>query len=124
MMAGTVQTQKLALKDLKGDADQTLKHAEVHGLFVVQRMRSDSGLNTVEQMPSEYMWDMVESFEKRLQEYGQASAAPVFHTDDVLVRHACVTHGSTECGDMVVVGGVFMAQINVQPHPDGLVGPR
>ncbi|CAM9765870.1 unnamed protein product, partial [Hapterophycus canaliculatus] len=61
-------TQKLAMKDLKADADQTSKHAEVHGLFVVQRMRSDSGLNTVEQMPSEYMWDMVESFEKRLHE--------------------------------------------------------
>lgn len=74
VVAGVVQTQKLALKDLKGDADQTWGQAEKHGLFVVQRMRSDSGLNTVEQMPSDYMWDMVESFEKRLQEYGQASA--------------------------------------------------
>ncbi|CAN0062588.1 unnamed protein product, partial [Scytosiphon promiscuus] len=64
-------TQKLAMKDLKADADETCKHAEVHGLFVVQRMRSDSGLNTVEQLPSEYMWDMVESFEKRLHEYAQ-----------------------------------------------------
>lgn len=69
---GVPQTQKLAMKDLKADADQTSKQAEVHGLFVVQRMRSDSGLNTVEQLPSEYMWDVVESFEKRLHEYAQA----------------------------------------------------
>lgn len=68
------QKQKLAMKDLKGDADQTMKHAEVHGQFVVQRMRSDSGLNTVEQLPSDYMWDVVENFEKRLMNYAKASA--------------------------------------------------
>lgn len=65
------QTQKLALHDLKDDADRTVKHAEVHGTFVVQRMHSHSGLNTVEEMPSEYMWDMVTSFEKRLGQYIQ-----------------------------------------------------
>lgn len=66
------QTQRLALQDLKDDADRTVKHAEVHGTFVVQRMHSHSGLNTVEEMPSEYMWDMATSFEKRLGQYIQA----------------------------------------------------
>lgn len=45
----------------------------MHGTFVVQRLHSHSGLNTVEQLPSDYMWEMVESFEKRLSEYAQAS---------------------------------------------------
>ena len=45
----------------------------MHGTFVVQRLHSHSGLNTVEQLPSDYMWEMVESFEKRLGEYAQAS---------------------------------------------------
>lgn len=77
---GVPQKQKLAMKDLKGDADQTMKHAEVHGQFVVQRMRSDSGLNTVEQLPSDFMWDVVENFEKRLFNYAKASSAPTLHT--------------------------------------------
>lgn len=67
------QTQKLAMKDLKADAGKTSRQAEVNGLFVVQRLHSDSGLNTVEQLPSDYMWDMVEEFEERLQEYKKAS---------------------------------------------------
>lgn len=45
----------------------------MHGTFLVQRMHSHSGLNTVEQLPSEYMWEMVESFEKRVSEYAQVS---------------------------------------------------
>lgn len=69
-----VQTQKLALQELKEDADGTWKQAEVHGTFLVQRMHSHSGLNTVEQLPSDYMWELVESFEKRLNEYAQVGA--------------------------------------------------
>lgn len=34
-------------------------------------MHSHSGLSTVEQLPSEYLWELVESFEKRLSEYAQ-----------------------------------------------------
>lgn len=30
----------------------------------------------MEQLPSDYMWEMVESFEKRLSEYAQASRFP------------------------------------------------
>lgn len=71
------QTQKLAMKDLKADAGKTSRQAEVNGLFVVQRLHSDSGLNTVEQLPSDYMWDMVEEFEERLQEYKKASLSSV-----------------------------------------------
>ncbi|CAM9884536.1 unnamed protein product, partial [Ascophyllum nodosum] len=69
------QTQKLSLRDLKYDTDRTVKQAEVHGNFVVQRMHSQSGLNTVEQLPSDYMWEMVESFEKRLSVYAQEICA-------------------------------------------------
>lgn len=73
VLSPNIQTQKLALEELKGDADRTRKHAEVHGTFLVQRLHSDSGLNTVEQLPSDYLWELVESFEKRLVEYAQAS---------------------------------------------------
>lgn len=55
------------------DANQTRKQAEVHGTFLVQRLHSHSGLNIVEQLPSDYLWEVVESFEKRLMEYAQAS---------------------------------------------------
>lgn len=65
------------MKDLKADTGKTSRQAEVNGLFVVQRLHSDSGLNTVEQRPSDYMWDMVEEFEERLQEYKKASLSLV-----------------------------------------------
>ncbi|CAN0130047.1 unnamed protein product [Ectocarpus sp. 6 AP-2014] len=76
-------TQKLAMKDLKADAGKTSRQAEVNGLFVVQRLHSDSGLNTVEQLPSDYMWDMVEEFEERLQEYKKASLSCEIHAMQV-----------------------------------------
>lgn len=54
------------------DANQTRDQAELHGTFLVQRLHSNSGLNIVEQLPSDYLWELVESFEKRLMEYAQA----------------------------------------------------
>lgn len=55
------------------DANQTRDQAELHGTFLVQRLHSNSGLNIVEQLPSDYLWELVESFEKRLMEYAHVS---------------------------------------------------
>ncbi|CAN0443117.1 unnamed protein product, partial [Ascophyllum nodosum] len=69
-LGNQIETQNLSLRDLKYDTRRTVKQAEVHGNFVVQRMHSQSGLNTVD----DYMWEMVESFEKRLSVYVQRLA--------------------------------------------------
>lgn len=89
---GWVQTQKLALEELKGDADRTRKQAEVHGTFLVQRMHSHSGLNTVEQLPSDYLWELVESFERRFTKYVQVGDSPV------VLAAGCVVPGPVGCG--------------------------
>ncbi|CAN0167942.1 unnamed protein product, partial [Ascophyllum nodosum] len=70
-LGNQIETQNLSLRDLKYDTRRTVKQAEVHGNFVVQRMHSQSGLNTVD----DYMWEMVESFEKRLSVYVQEISA-------------------------------------------------
>ncbi|CAM9588453.1 unnamed protein product [Discosporangium mesarthrocarpum] len=65
------QAQKLAAEELKGEVRQGVGQAERYGTFLLQQMVTPSGLRTVEELPSQFMWETLARFEKRLRENAQ-----------------------------------------------------